>query len=163
MRDPNFTMQHKSTNGISPPKPPPAMNGTRRGQNRSVRVSFGLEPDSGAPSRDRSPSPLNSHPRPFTATESTESSSTSLVPAEENPPEENNPDSTDHNAASRRSSASARPGTLQRARSDFGPRSAVSGQAPKNEEDDFAMRHGWQEEYTSTEYLKLLHSVSRPF
>jgi regulator-associated protein of mTOR len=53
---------------------------------------------------------------------------------------------------------------LKRARSDYGPRGG-SFEKPliidNEEEEDFAMRHGWQEEYTSSEYLKVLHSVSR--
>jgi hypothetical protein len=48
--------------------------------------------------------------------------------------------------------------TLHRTRSDYGPRSGIE-RSVSGEEDDFAMRHGWQEEYTSSEYLKMLHSV----
>lgn len=49
---------------------------------------------------------------------------------------------------------------LKRTRSDYGPsRIGLDKQAPGDEEEDFAMRHGWQEEYTSSEYLKILHSV----
>lgn len=49
---------------------------------------------------------------------------------------------------------------LKRTRSDYGPsRVTLDKQALGDEEEDFAMRHGWQEEYTSSEYLKILHSV----
>jgi regulator-associated protein of mTOR len=49
---------------------------------------------------------------------------------------------------------------LKRARSDYGPQRVTFDKSPGEDEEDFAMRHGWQEEYTSSEYLKILHSVS---
>ena len=49
---------------------------------------------------------------------------------------------------------------LQRARSDFGPRREILGaQQAQNEDDAHRMRHGWEEEYTSDEWLSLLSSV----
>jgi hypothetical protein len=49
---------------------------------------------------------------------------------------------------------------LKRAKSDYGPsRVTFDHSVVGEEEEDFAMRHGWQEEYTSSEYLKILHSV----
>lgn len=48
---------------------------------------------------------------------------------------------------------------VKRAQSDSGQRVENEQKAPASNE-DYAMRHGWQEEYTSTEYLKILHSVS---
>ena len=60
--------------------------------------------------------------------------------------------------------APSRPSVLQRTRSDIGPRhrdregSAVST-VPEDTEDQLApVRHGWDEQYTSNEYLQLLHS-----
>ena len=56
--------------------------------------------------------------------------------------------------------ASGRPQHLQRARSDFGPRHRGERHAAVVEEDLWRMRHGWEDEYTSNEYLALLNSVS---
>jgi len=52
------------------------------------------------------------------------------------------------------------PPPLTRARSDYGPRRAAE-RGPKNGDDEsWKMRHGWEDEYSSTEYLSLLNSVS---
>jgi hypothetical protein len=56
-------------------------------------------------------------------------------------------------------SAPGRPQALQRARSDFGPRHRGERKAALVEEDLWRMRHGWEDEYTSNEYLALLNSV----
>ncbi len=56
-------------------------------------------------------------------------------------------------------STSGRPQALQRARSDFGPRHRGERNAAVVEEDLWRMRHGWEDEYTSNEYLALLNSV----
>lgn len=56
-------------------------------------------------------------------------------------------------------SAAGRPQALQRARSDFGPRHRGEMNAAVVEEDLWRMRHGWEDEYTSNEYLALLNSV----
>ena len=58
----------------------------------------------------------------------------------------------------------ARPSALQRAKSDFGPRhrereGSTAPATPTDTEDQLApVRHGWDEQYTSNEYLQLLHS-----
>jgi regulator-associated protein of mTOR len=153
-------MEHSSHSGDTQSGPASAMNGTRRNQNRSVRVSFGLTPDSVIPARDRSPTPLSSHRRSLTEVEPQEPPSAQAVPRFDGPfIDSNGATTTETLAPPNRPSMDGRPTPLQRAKSDYGPRSVVSSQATTNEEDDFAMRHGWQEEYTSTEYLKLLHSV----
>lgn len=52
--------------------------------------------------------------------------------------------------------------TLVRAKSDYLPHLNVESTAvPKADNEDFQIRHGWQEEHTSSEYLKVLNSVSR--
>ncbi len=56
-------------------------------------------------------------------------------------------------------STAGRPLALQRARSDFGPRHRGERNAAVVEEDLWRMRHGWEDEYTSNEYLALLNSV----
>jgi regulatory associated protein of mTOR len=57
-------------------------------------------------------------------------------------------------------STSGRPQPLQRAKSDFGPRHRTSRNVAILEDDLWRMRHGWEDEYTSNEYLALLNSVS---
>jgi hypothetical protein len=52
------------------------------------------------------------------------------------------------------------PQALQRARSDVGPSHWRKRNAAVIEEDLWRMRHGWEDEYTSNEYLALLNSVS---
>lgn len=152
-------MEHSNHNGDTQSGPASALNGSRRNQNRSVRVSFGPTSDSVIPARDHSPTPLNSHHRSLTEVEPQESSSAQPAPRFDGSYDSNDATATETLAPPSRPSIGGRPGTLQRAKSDYGPRSVISSQATTNEEDDFAMRHGWQEEYTSTEYLKLLHSV----
>ena len=55
--------------------------------------------------------------------------------------------------------------TLVRAKSDYLPHhNAESTAVPRVNSENFQIRHGWQEEHTSSEYLKVLNSVSRnPF
>uniref|UniRef100_A0A093V0F4 WD repeat-containing protein mip1 n=1 Tax=Talaromyces marneffei PM1 TaxID=1077442 RepID=A0A093V0F4_TALMA len=159
MRDPDLIMEHSNHNGDTQSGPTSSMNGIRRNQNRSVRVSFGPTPDSVIPARDHSSTPLNGHHRSLTEVESQESPSAQLAPRSDGSPNDSNGVATTETLTPpSHPSIGGRPAPLQRAKSDNGPRSVVSGQATTNEEDDFAMRHGWQEEYTSTEYLKLLHS-----
>lgn len=57
-------------------------------------------------------------------------------------------------------SSSGRPQPPQRAKSDFGPRHRASRNAALVDDDLWRMRHGWEDEYTSNEYLALLNSVS---
>ena len=53
----------------------------------------------------------------------------------------------------------SRPALLTRARSDFGPRREVVNGQHMKPEDAYRMRHGWEEEFTSEEYLSLLSSA----
>ncbi|EER23305.1 WD-repeat protein mip1, putative [Coccidioides posadasii C735 delta SOWgp] len=54
---------------------------------------------------------------------------------------------------------SARPtSTLVRAKSDHWLKSDGENDAKKDDDEDFELRHGWQEEYNSSEYLKILNS-----
>lgn len=161
MRDRDLIMEHTNHNGDTQSGPTSAVNGTRRSQNRSVRVSFGPTPESIVPARDRSPTPLNSHHRSLTEVEPQDASSAQPSPRFDVSLNDTNGATTAETPPSR-SSMGGRPAAFQRAKSDYGPRSVISSQTTTNEEDDFAMRHGWQEEYTSTEYLKLLHSVCFP-
>jgi hypothetical protein len=62
------------------------------------------------------------------------------------------------------SGKSKRPNSqLQRSRSDFGPRAQDAAKVSNNrvdEEGTWRMRHGWEDQYSSEEYLSLLTSVS---
>ncbi|CAI7585162.1 unnamed protein product [Penicillium pancosmium] len=154
MRDPTAEMEentHQATaNGSSEP----------RRTNKSVRVAFGPGLDSTIPARERSPAPLSSHHRSFTTVEQkqpsltpparpTSSAGENAALAVDTPPPPRRP--------SPRRAETSRPAMLKRARSDYGPSRALLDKSADDEE-DFAMRHGWQEEYTSSEYLKILHS-----
>ena len=48
---------------------------------------------------------------------------------------------------------------LFRATTDLGPRQA-SPSRPSSDEEDWELRHGWEEQYNSEEYLTILNSVS---
>lgn len=54
----------------------------------------------------------------------------------------------------------ARPAALLRAKSDFGPRHRDEPSSPPPDDKLAHIRHGWDDEYNSNEYLSLLHSVS---
>lgn len=156
MRDPTANMEQHSQQ--------PATNGAPapRRSHKSVRVAFGPELETTIPARERSPAPLSSHHRSFTTVEHkqpslaplprpTSSAGENAAVGSDSPPRHPSP----------RRSESSRPGTLKRARSDYGPsRLTVDKQVVGEEEEEgVTMRHGWQEEYTSVEYLKILHSV----
>lgn len=155
MRDPTANMEQD-------PQQPAANGATEpRRNHKSVRVAFGPELETTIPARERSPAPLSSHHRSFTTFEQkqpslapparpTSSAGENVALASDSPPRRPSP----------RRSESSRPHMLKRTRSDYGPsRVALDKQVLGDEEEDFAMRHGWQEEYTSSEYLKILHSV----
>lgn len=135
----------------------------RRHPQKSVRVAFGPDLDTQIPPRERSPLPPSNHHRSFTAVE------------QQKPPPPGRPTSSSgENTSSvenssrytsdQASEGAARPtAALKRAKSDYGPRGGFDKPVVVDNEDeeDFAMRHGWQEEFTSSEYLKVLHSVSK--
>ena len=52
-----------------------------------------------------------------------------------------------------------RPSPLMRARSDFGPRNKSKTATAETDDELLHMRHGWENEYTSNEYLSLLNSA----
>ncbi|KAL4785889.1 raptor N-terminal caspase like domain-containing protein [Aspergillus varians] len=155
MIDPNRNMEQRDTTPqeasslqVDPP---------RRNNQKSVRVAFGPDLETHIPSRERSPAPVSNHHRSFTSVE------------QKQPPQGRPTSSSGENAVSTESSSrytsdqsdGARPtAALKRAKSDYGPRGGFSTPAfgDNEDEEDFAMRHGWQEEYTSSEYLKILHS-----
>lgn len=146
MRDPNLNMEqnHTGQEAIAPAAEP-----------RRSRVTFGPATDADIRPRDESPRPLTAHHRSLTSIETQRLDLTS-TPARPNSSGENTgaadgpPD---------RASVGRPAPALQRTKSDYGPRSGVD-RSVSGDDDDFAMRHGWQEEYTSSEYLKILHSVS---
>ncbi|KAK5269146.1 Target of rapamycin complex 1 subunit kog1 [Exophiala xenobiotica] len=54
---------------------------------------------------------------------------------------------------------SAKPYPLHRTKSDLGPRAKGGIASPQSEDKLAHIRHGWDDEYTSNEYLSLLHST----
>ncbi|OQE28743.1 hypothetical protein PENSTE_c003G03010 [Penicillium steckii] len=153
MKDPAAEMEENThqaaTNGSSEP----------RRSSKSVRVAFGPGLDSTIPARERSPAPLSNHHRSFTTVEQKQPSLT--PPARPTSSAGENAvaviDTPPPRRPSPRRAETSRPAMLKRTRSDYGPSRIVFDKSADDEE-DFAMRHGWQEEYTSSEYLKILHS-----
>ncbi|CAG7918602.1 unnamed protein product [Penicillium olsonii] len=155
MRDPTTDMEPSSqqtTNGST---------SSRRNPHKSVRVAFGPDLETTIPARERSPAPLAGHHRSLTTVEQ-------KPPALAHPAPRPTSSSGDNSAIgeapprrpSPRRSESSRPAMLKRAKSDYGPSRITFDKVAGDDDEDFAMRHGWQEEYTSSEYLKILHSVS---
>jgi regulatory associated protein of mTOR len=155
MRSPNATMdpgegQRQSTMAH--------INETRKAANKAVRISFGPDSDTYIPPREESPEPLSAHHRSFTSVEPQQKGDI-FPPLRPNSSSGENTPSPVPDTTLVRPGLGIRPtGALQRAKSDYGPRSGLDKRT-SGEDDDFAMRHGWQEEYTSSEYLKILHSV----
>ncbi|KAL5003672.1 raptor N-terminal caspase like domain-containing protein [Aspergillus recurvatus] len=158
MRDPTIDMEQRNTtpqqaSGLQAEAP-------RRTAQKSVRVAFGPDLETHIPPRQRSPAPPSNHHRSFTTVEHhkpppparpTSSSGENTTPTE----------NSSRFTSDQDSSGSARPtAALKRAKSDYGPRGGFDKPVlvDNEDEEDFAMRHGWQEEYTSSEYLKVLHS-----
>lgn len=158
MRDPNLDMEqttamrHQATNGQSD---------SRRGNQKSARVAFGPDLETYIP-RDRSPTPLTGHHRSFTSVGQKQPSLSTLArPTDSSPADNAVVSEAPSRVPSDRASDNGRPTTmLKRVKSDYGPRLAL-GNAGAGNDEDITMRHGWQEEFTSSEYLKALHSVSR--
>lgn len=154
MRDPTAEME--------PSTQPSATNGsTEPRRNKSARVAFGPDLETTIPTRERSPAPISSHHRSFTTVEQRQPSITPPVRPTSSAGDNAalSPDEPPRRPSPRRSESS-RPAMLKRAKSDYGPSRVTFDKIAGEEEEDFAMRHGWQEEYTSSEYLKILHSVS---
>ncbi|KAL6237731.1 hypothetical protein BDW75DRAFT_203571 [Aspergillus navahoensis] len=158
MRDPTIDMEQRNTT----PQQASSLQAEapRRTTQKSVRVAFGPDLETHIPPRQRSPAPQSNHHRSFTTVEHhkppppprpTSSSGENTTPTE----------SISRFTSDQESSGSARPtAALKRAKSDYGPRGGFDKPVlvDNEDEEDFAMRHGWQEEYTSSEYLKVLHS-----
>lgn len=128
----------------------------RKNQGKSARVAFGPELERHIPPRDKSPIPSLPHQRSFSTVEKNQS--LAARPTSSSTEEGTVISKTTSRLPSDYLSDVERPKpTLKRAKSDSGHRLGTS-KAISDDDEDFAMRHGWQEEYTSTEYLKILHS-----
>ena len=159
MRDPNLDMDRIA----STHRPATMTQGieTRRNQQRSVRVTFGPQADIYFPPANDPPT--GSRQRSRTDVEQIQSEGLSnarldnRIGSKAPPPGqtiESRPDVASRNE---------RPiPTLVRAKSDHWPRLGLDNGVSSDGDEDFQLRHGWQEEYTSSEYLKILYSVSRP-
>lgn len=155
MRSPNATMEQNERQRQATM----AHSGeTRKAPNKAVRISFGPDSDTYIPPREESPAPLSSHRRAFTSVEPQQRVELSPPLRPSSSSGENTPSPVPEVNLVRPVLGTRPTGALQRAKSDYGPRSGLD-KPTSGEDDDFAMRHGWQEEYTSSEYLKILHSV----
>lgn len=153
--DDNKAMNLQATNTQGEPRKTPS---------KSARVAFGPDLETYILPRDESPAPsIGLHHRSFTTVEQKQSA----------PARPTSSSAGDGAVISKTTSRlpldfmsdTERPKpTLKRAKSDSGQRLVTArvtgGGGGDDDEEDFAMRHGWQEEYTSSEYLKILHSVS---
>ncbi len=134
---------------------------TRRNQQRSVRVTFGPQADIYFPPANDAPA--GGHQRSRTDVEQIQSERLLNARFDNRtgpnaPPPGQTPESRPDVA-----SRNGRPiSTLVRAKSDHWSRSGLDNGISTDGDEDFQLRHGWQEEYTSSEYLKILNSVSRP-
>lgn len=130
----------------------------QRGQGKSVRVAFGPQVDEYIPPSNNAPSPTApGHQRARTTVaeqlQSNGRPNSSQAPSS----------SADGNkgTASPAVTRNLRPiPALIRAKSEHFPKFGVENGAPHSDDEDFQLRHGWHEEYTSSEYLKILNSVS---
>jgi regulator-associated protein of mTOR len=131
---------------------------SRRNQQKSVRVTFGPQTDKYIPLSNNAPT--GGHQRSRTDVEQipSEGQSNARFNNRNAPPPGQNPELWP-DAAPRNGRPTS---TLVRAKSEHWPRSGLDNGISKDGDDDFQLRHGWQEEYTSSEYLKILNSVSRP-
>ncbi|GAB1217188.1 hypothetical protein ATERTT37_006419 [Aspergillus terreus] len=146
--DPNNTSKPQASSLTAEP---------RKNPTKTVRVAFGPDLETYIPPRDKSPAPTPGHHRSFTTVERTQPPVT--TPERPTSSAGENPTVAESRVTSDRASDSARPtAALKRAKSDYGPRVGFDKSAAGEEDEDIAMRHGWQEEYTSSEYLKILHS-----
>lgn len=177
MKEPNLNMDEQNS---SVKRQTPTVQVERRNPNKLVRVAFGPDIDVNEAPRDQSPPPLSGrqyhHHRSFTAIDQKlqplppSTTTTSNATSSGRPTSSSAGDGAGTTVAeerprltSDRASDSGRPTAgLKRARSDYGPRMELDKSIFGDDEGDIAMRHGWQEEYTSSEYLKVLHSVSKP-
>lgn len=149
MKDPKIDMyQH-----ARPQSPLGATEGGGQMQTKPARVSFDTQLDT------------NSPPANGLRTGHHRSQTTVGVPRNGSVDASNSASGANSHAAESGSGRRAesttrnvRPPTLVRAKSDHWMKSGSD--TPRSDEEDFQLRHGWHEEYTSSEYLKLLNSVS---
>lgn len=170
MKDPHLNMDHQN---LSLKRQTPTVQVERRNPNKLARVAFDPDVDSHDPPRDKSPAPPSGHHhhhRSFTAIDqklqpppqsaATSSGRPTSSSAGDGPGTAVVSEERPRLTSGRASDSGARPtAALKRARSDYGPRIDLDKSVFGDEDEDIAMRHGWQEEYTSSEYLKVLHSV----
>ncbi|PGH13440.1 hypothetical protein AJ80_06309 [Polytolypa hystricis UAMH7299] len=154
MRDPALdmdsgalTQQHSNMGQDIEPK---------KGQNKSVRVDFGPQADIYITPSTDAPATQSGHLRSRTEIPGAQ-------PDEQSSPAFEAAAGSDINAVARGAGSpvlkSARPtATLVRAKTEHWLRHGVENSPPKDDGEDFELRHGWQEEYTSSEYLKILNS-----
>ena len=154
MRDPNLNMD-RNAHGKDQVETQDAE--PRKSQTKTARVAFGTQLETYIPSAATSPpSASTGHQRSLTGLDKTQSGESSTSGGDIVPPESRrSPLASDLAPTNRRSTPA-----LLRTKSDYGPRLGLDRATSGDEDEAFHIRHGWQEEYTSNEYLKILHSVS---
>ena len=137
------------------------------GQGKAARVAFNRKVDMHPPPANanvtESP-PTTHHQRSQTHT-AVQPDAQSLRPPNSSADDARNPENTvpPTGGPSETGRNAPRPtAQLIRAKSDYFPHNNAEAGASKSDDEDPQLRHGWQEEYTSSEYLKVLNSVSRP-
>ncbi|EGC42377.1 WD40 repeat-containing protein [Histoplasma capsulatum var. duboisii H88] len=154
-RSPNFDMDQTAP-AQKYPNMAQGAGPQQRGQGKSVRVAFGPQVDEYIPPSNNAPSPTApGHQRARTTVaeqlQSNGRPNSSQAPSS----------SADGNkgTASPAVTRNLRPiPALIRAKSEHFPKFGVENGAPHSDDEDFQLRHGWHEEYTSSEYLKILNS-----
>ncbi|KKZ61742.1 regulatory associated protein-mTOR [[Emmonsia] crescens] len=128
----------------------------QRGQGKSVRVAFGPQVDEYIPPSNDAPSP---------SAPGQQRSRTTVVEQLQSNGRPNTSQAPSNSADGNTGTVSPvvtrniRPTpTLVRAKSEHYPRFSVENGVPNGDGEDFQLRHGWHEEYTSSEYLKILNS-----
>ncbi|KAK2736171.1 hypothetical protein FQN55_001770 [Onygenales sp. PD_40] len=134
--------------------------GSQRGQGKSVRVAFGPQTDTYIPSsaNDTPPAPSGHHRSKSTGEHITNDIQ---VPVQNGVDEDPPARAAGPVSTSPTPTRTIRPTpTLVRAKSEHWPRfgAETTPAASHDDDEDFQLRHGWHEEYTSSEYLKILNS-----
>ncbi|KAL1959846.1 hypothetical protein VTO42DRAFT_991 [Malbranchea cinnamomea] len=121
-------------------------------QGKAARVAFDVQPDTSSPPTSDHLAPSLGHQRSQTQVDLQRD----VRPNGHRPPSGADSENTDITSAPKPTRPTA---TLIRAKSDYLPHySAENAVVPRPDDEDFQLRHGWQEEHTSSEYLKVLNS-----
>lgn len=154
--DTNQNARHQTSSNMTQEVEPAA--GPSSG--KTVRVAFGPQSDTYIPPPPVAPTPtIGHHHRSQTVTGVHHSSLPNGAEINQDP-KSNYPLQSSQSRPEPSINGRPRP-ALIRAKSEHWHDLDLDDNVLKNDDEDFQLRHGWQEEYTSSEYLKILNSVSR--